>query len=94
VSREVGAKMPVILLIGFIPMLFISCAYKALNSVEPDCGTSFTWVATIFGRHTGWLTGWVIAAADVIVMTNLAETAGSYTYSLINQHVWPRRPGR
>ena len=52
----------------------ISYAYKALNNTDPDCGTSFTWVARVFGRHTGWLTGWVIVAADLIVMANLAGT--------------------
>lgn len=86
VSQEVGTKAPVVMLIAFIPMLFISFAYKALNNVDPDCGTSFTWVARIFGRHAGWLTGWVIVAADVIVMANLAQIAGTYTYSLFGQH--------
>jgi amino acid transporter len=86
VSQDVGTKAPVIMLLAFVPMLFISYAYKALNQDDPDCGTSFTWVARIFGRHTGWLTGWVIVAADLIVMANLAEIAGRYTYSLFGQH--------
>ena len=83
VAGEVGAKSPIIILIAFVPMLFISYAYKALNNVDPDCGTSFTWVARAFGRRTGWITGWVIVAADVIVMANLAQIAGSYTYQLL-----------
>jgi amino acid transporter len=83
VAGEVGAKAPIIILIAFVPMLFISYAYKALNNVDPDCGTSFTWVARAFGPHTGWLTGWVIVAADVIVMANLAQIAGQYTYDLL-----------
>src|SRR2546430_2233670 len=82
IGQEVGTKGPIIVLLAFIPMLFISYAYKALNEVDPDCGTSFTWVARTFGRHTGWLTGWVIVAADVIVMANLAQIAGQYTFDL------------
>ncbi len=82
VVGEVGLKAPVIMLIAFIPMLFISFAYRALNNVDPDCGTSFTWVARAFGRRTGWITGWVIVVADVIVMANLAQIAGSYGYQL------------
>src|SRR5215467_4801226 len=82
VVGAVGTKAPVAILLAFIPMLFISYAYKALNSVDPDCGTSFTWVARAFGRRTGWITGWVIVVADVVVMANLAEIAGSYTFSL------------
>jgi amino acid transporter len=82
VAGEVATRAPVIILIAFVPMLFISYAYKALNNVDPDCGTSFTWVARAFGRRTGWITGWVIVVADVVVMANLAEIAGSYTFSL------------
>ena len=45
VSAEVGTKAPLIMLVAFVPMLFISFAYKALNRANPDCGTSFSWVA-------------------------------------------------
>jgi amino acid transporter len=83
VAEQVGAKGPVIMLLAFIPMLFISYAYKALNNVDPDCGTSFTWVARVFSRRLGWVTGWVIVAADVIVMANLAQIAGKYSFDLL-----------
>jgi amino acid transporter len=82
VVGEMGTRAPVAILLAFIPMLFISYAYKALNSVDPDCGTSFTWVARAFGRRTGWITGWVIVVADIIVMANLAQIAGQYTFQL------------
>jgi amino acid transporter len=83
IGQAVGTKGPIIVLIAFIPMLFISYAYKALNNVDPDCGTTFTWAARAFGRRTGWLNGWVIVAADVIVMANLAQIAGQYSYQLL-----------
>jgi amino acid transporter len=86
IAQDVGTKGPIIVLLAFIPMLFISYAYKALNNVDPDCGTTFTWVARAFGRRTGWLNGWVIVAADVIVMANLAQIAGQYTYELLGLH--------
>ena len=82
VSAEVGVKAPIIMLIAFVPMLFISYAYKALNNASPDCGTSFTWVGKSFGAHLGWLTGWAIVAADVIVMAALAQIAGVYGFLL------------
>jgi amino acid transporter len=57
-------------------------AYRELNRSEPDCGTTFTWAARAFGPRTGWLGGWVVAAAYVIVMANLAQVAGAYTLRL------------
>src|SRR5205823_7307555 len=32
--------------------------------------------------RTGWLNGWVIIVADIIVMASLAEIAGRYTFLL------------
>jgi amino acid transporter len=82
-TQAVGTKAPVVMLIAFVPMLFIAFAYRALNNADPDCGTSFTWVSRTFGPHTGWITGWVIIVADIIVMANLAEIAGRYSCELI-----------
>ncbi|MGE5829572.1 MAG: APC family permease [Micromonosporaceae bacterium] len=82
VASEVGLKSPIIMLLAFVPMLFISYAYKALNNASPDCGTSFTWVAKAFGPRAGWITGWVIVAADIIVMAALAQIAGVYGFLL------------
>ena len=85
ISQEVGTKGPIIMLLAFIPMLFISYAYKALNNRDPDCGTTFTWAARALGRRTGWINGWVIIAADVIVMANLAQIAGQYSFDLFGR---------
>ena len=78
----VGVKAPSIMLLAFIPMYFIAVAYAELNKAEPDCGTTFTWAARAFGPKAGWLGGWGIIVADVIVMANLAQIAGSYTFLL------------
>jgi amino acid transporter len=80
----VGVKAPAIMLLAFVPMFFIAVAYQQLNRAEPDCGTTFTWAARAFGPRAGWLGGWGIIAADVIVMANLAQIAGSYTFSLFH----------
>src|SRR3954468_1926525 len=78
----VGVKAPSMMLLGFIPMYFIAVAYSELNKREPDCGTTFTWAARAFGPRTGWMGGWGIIAADIIVMANLAQIAGSYGFLL------------
>ena len=81
-SGIVGVKAPLIMVLAFVPMYFIAVAYAELNKAEPDCGTTFTWAARAFGTRTGWLGGWGIIAADVIVMANLSQIAGSYSFSL------------
>jgi amino acid transporter len=78
----VGVKAPGIILLAFIPMYCIAVAYAELNSREPDCGTTFTWAARAFGPKWGWMGGWGIIAADIIVMSNLAQIAGKYGFLL------------
>ncbi len=78
-----GVKAPAIILMAFIPMWMIAVAYQELNKAEPDCGTTFTWASRAFGPLVGWMGGWGIIAADVIVMANLAQIAGSYSFTLV-----------
>lgn len=78
----VGPQAPAIMVLAFLPMLFIAVAYDQLNRAEPDCGTTFTWATRAFGPRAGWLGGWGIVAAGVIVMANLAQIAGKYTLLL------------
>jgi amino acid transporter len=77
-----GVKSPGIVLLAFVPMYLIAVAYSELNKAEPDCGTTFTWASRAFGPITGWMGGWGIIVADVIVMANLAQVAGSYSFTL------------
>src|SRR5262245_10981855 len=77
-----GFHAPAVILVSFIPMLLIAAAYYYMNRADPDCGTSFTWVTRAMGPRLGWLTGWAIVAADVVVMATLAYIAGVYTFLL------------
>ncbi len=78
-----GEKAPAILLLAFVPMYLIAVAYRELNEAEPDCGTTFTWVGRAFGPWMGWMAGWGIIAADIIVMAGLAQVAGQYSFLLV-----------
>jgi amino acid transporter len=82
VSDEAGVFAPGILLLAFVPMLFIAAAYYYLNRVDPDCGTTFSWVTRAMGPQLGWLNGWGIFIADLLVMPSLATIASSYTFLL------------
>ncbi len=86
VVAYVGRQAPIVMLIGFVPMLFVAIGYGQLNRVAPDCGTTFTWVTRAFGPGLGWLGGWAVIATDVIVMANLAQIAGQYLYQVVGAH--------
>jgi amino acid transporter len=82
VAAAVGFGSPAILLVSFIPMFLVAGAYYYMNKADPDCGTSFSWVAKGMGPHLGWMVGWVIIVTDIVVMANLAQIAGLYTFLL------------
>jgi amino acid transporter len=82
VSDEVGLQAPAIMWLAFVPMGCIAAAYFYLNKADPDCGTTFTWVTRSMGPHSGWLAGWGIIIADLLIMPNLAGVSGSYLFQL------------
>ena len=71
------------MIVAFIPMLMTAAAYYYLNRADPDAGTTFSWVTRALGPWPGWVGGWAIVVADIIVMANLAEIAAIYTYDLV-----------
>jgi amino acid transporter len=82
-TEGVGLASPAVLWVSFVPMLLIATAYYYMNRADPDCGTTFSWVTRAMGPSAGWLGGWAIIVADIIVMANLAQIAGLYSYLLV-----------
>jgi amino acid transporter len=82
IVAAVGFQAPAALWVAFIPMLCIASAYLYMNRTDPDCGTTFSWVTKAMGPWAGWLGGWAIIVADVVVMANLAQIAGLYSFTL------------
>lgn len=82
---EVGTHLPAIFIAGFIPMLLVALGYRELNSAMPDSGTSFTWATRAFGPWVGWMGGWGLIAATIIVLSNLAAVAVDFFYLMLAQ---------
>lgn len=80
----IGFASPAVMLVAFLPMLFIAAAYYWMNRADPDCGTTFSWVTKAMGPYLGWMGGWGIACAGTIVMANLAQIAGLYLFILFD----------
>ncbi|GAB3615659.1 APC family permease [Okibacterium endophyticum] len=83
----VGVQVPAIILVGFIPMLLVAFGYRELNRAMPDSGTSFTWATRAFGPWIGWMAGWGLVAATILVLSNLAGIAVDFFYLMISQIV-------
>ncbi|MET0990415.1 MAG: APC family permease [Glaciihabitans sp.] len=81
----VGTQMPGIFIVGFIPMLLVALGYRELNNAMPDAGTSFTWASRAFGPWLGWMGGWGLIVATVVVLSNLAGVAVDFLYLLLAQ---------
>nr|WP_316757225.1 amino acid permease [Streptomyces sp. NEAU-HV9] len=83
IVAAVGPQAPVVTMLSFVPMLLIAYAFRELNASNADCGTTFTWATRAFGPRTGWMGGWGLIVANIIVMANLAVLAGAYSFRLV-----------
>ena len=79
VVLAVHDRAPAMFLVAFVPMLLVAVAYRELNRVAPDCGTTFTWATKAFGPWVGWMGGWGVAVSAIIVLANVAEISAVYT---------------
>jgi len=86
VAASVAFASPAIMWVAFIPMFFIAASYYAMNRVDPDCGTTFIWVTRGLGPWVGWVSGWALLIADVLVMASLSQIAGKYSFLLVGAH--------
>ena len=66
-------------------MLLVAFGYRELNNRMPDAGTSFTWAARAFGPWVGWMAGWGLIVATILVLSNLAGVAVEFLFLLISQ---------
>ncbi|HUN38249.1 MAG TPA: APC family permease [Trebonia sp.] len=59
------ASGPTLILCG-IPMVIIANAYRRLNHWNANCGASFEWVGRTISPYLGFLTGWLVIAANLV----------------------------
>ena len=80
----IGIQAPIVTILAFIPMFFVSIAFQQMNKADPDCGATFTWSTRAFSPRVGWMGGWGVLGADIIVMASLAQIAGQYVFDFVN----------
>ena len=84
----VGVHAPGVLLASFVPMLLIAGAFAALDRVDPDCGTTFSWVTRAMGPWAGWIGGWAITMTGVLVLGSLAEVGVRFSLLALGLDGW------
>lgn len=67
---------PGVILIAVAPALMLASGYYFLNRADPDCGQSFSWSVRAFGPQVGWIVGFLVVAASLLVLSDLAQVAG------------------
>lgn len=81
-AGAVGAQMPIVFILAFLPMLGIAVSYAFLNREEPSCGTAYVWLRRAISPWVGYLVGWVGIAGNVIFLSYAAPLAGQITLAL------------
>jgi amino acid transporter len=77
---------PAVIIVSFLPMVCIAWAYKYMNNADPDCGTTFSWMSRAMGAGWGWVGGWAVLFADIVVNANQAQIAGVYGFQLFGRN--------
>ncbi len=84
----VGLGTPAMVIISFLPVLFVAMAYYFMNRRDPDCGASYAWLARTMSPYIGWFNGWVQTAASVIFCVAAPVLAGTNTLALLQALGW------
>ena len=97
IAAAVGVYAPGALLASFVPMALIATAFLFLNRVDPDCGTTFSWVTRAMGPWFGWIGGWAITMTGVLVIGSLADVGVNFTLQTFGlddaaENAWIRMP--
>ncbi len=84
VIAGIGLAAPSVLLISFVPVMFIALSYFHLNRRNPNCGASYSWLSQIVSPGVGWVNGWIQVWTSVLFCTTAPLLAGGYTLQFLH----------
>ena len=88
IAAGVAYAGPAVIIVSFIPVLFIAMAYFYLNSKDPTCGASYSWLSKLIHPTVGWFNGWVQVAAGILFCVSAPVLAGTNTLAFMNSVGW------
>ena len=87
-TTGVGLFAPAVVILSFIPVVFIAYAYFHMNRKDPNCGASYAWLSKLVRPSVGWFNGWVQVAVSVIFCIAAPLLAGQYTLTFAQKQGW------
>src|ERR1019366_5466490 len=84
VITGIGLASPSVLIVSFIPVMFIAVSYFHLNRRNPNCGASYSWLSQVVHPSIGWINGWVQVWTSILFCTTAPLLAGGYTLQFMH----------
>ncbi len=84
VIAGIGMASPAVLLVSFVPVMFIALSYFHLNRRNPNCGASYSWLSQVVHPNAGWINGWVQIWTSILFCTTAPLLAGGYTLQFLH----------
>jgi len=84
----VGFHAPAMVIVSFVPILFIAHAYFHLNRRNPNCGASYAWLSQVVSPSVGWFNGFVQVGISAIFCIQSPVVAAQYSLSFLQSLGW------
>lgn len=78
-----GYLAPVAFLVLSLIMLCMAVSFAYLSRVEPNAGSSYSWIRSAFGRRMGAYGAWLLLLSNFFATMAIAVPAGIYTLALV-----------
>lgn len=88
ILEGIGLKAPSMVILSFIPILFIAYAYFHLNRRNPNCGASYSWLSQVVHPTAGWFNGFIQVGISTIFCIQAPIVAATYTLTFLNSIGW------
>lgn len=85
-----GSALPMVMLLGSVPLWLVGLAYAELGSSIPEAGGAYYYVRRGLGDGLGFMAGWLLNLDQIIMIAYGAVSFVGYLGVLVDVlHVWP-----
>jgi len=85
-----GSALPMVMLLGSVPLWLVGLTYAELGSSIPEAGGAYYYVRRGLGDGLGFMAGWLLNLDQIIMIAYGAVSFVGYLGVLVDVlHVWP-----